>query len=82
MGNYRSYIHVSRLWLARPSISLVDAESETWALSLSAQAAQPLGRWRAPFCHVIYHCFHLTAAAVSLSLSQTTDLTEDTQEVG
>lgn len=38
-----------------------------------------LGRWRALFWRVIHHRFHLTAAAVSLSLSKTTDPTEDTQ---
>lgn len=41
-----------------------------------------LGRRRAPFWHVIHHRFHLTAADVSPSLSQTTDLTEDRQEDG
>lgn len=37
MSNYRSYIHVSRLWLARPSISPADAGCKTWAASLSTQ---------------------------------------------
>lgn len=48
----------------------------------SACQRSRLGRWRAPFWHVIHQRFHLTAAAVSLSPSQTTDLAEDTQEVG
>lgn len=37
MSNYRSYIHVSHLWPARPSISPADAGCETGALSLSTQ---------------------------------------------
>lgn len=37
MSNYRSYIGVSRLWPAWPSISPADAECETRALSLSTQ---------------------------------------------
>lgn len=77
MSNYSSYIHVSRLWPARPAISPIDAECEHRACQ-----RRRLGRWRAPFWHVIHHRFHLTAAAVSPSLSQTTDLAEDTWEDG
>lgn len=77
MSNYSSYIHVSRLWPARPTISPIDAEWEHRACQ-----RRRLGRWRGPFWHVIHHRFHLTAAAVSPSLSQTADLAEDTWEDG
>lgn len=77
MSNYSSYIHVSRLWPARPTISPIDAEWEHRACQRRC-----LGRWRGPFWHVIHHRFHLTAAAVSPSLSQTADLAEDTWEDG
>lgn len=50
MSNYRRYIHVSRLWPARPAISPIDAECETWALSLSTQPPRKVA-WSVLACH-------------------------------
>lgn len=61
----------------RLALLMLDARRERRACQHSR-----LGRWRAPFWHVIHHRFHLTAAAVSLSLSQTTGLAGDTWEAG
>lgn len=47
-----------------------------------ARQRSRLGRWRAPFWQVVRQRFHLTAGCcVTVPFSQTTDLTEDTQEV-
>lgn len=50
MSNYTSYIHISRLWPARPVISLIDAERETWAPSLSTPPPRKVA-WSVLACH-------------------------------
>lgn len=78
MSNYRSDIHVSRLWPARPAISPTDAECEMRELSLSTQPTQKAA-WPILACHpslVPLGCH----SCVTVPLSQTADPTEDAQQ--